>query len=231
MSVYITKCGMHIKEEIFVVGLGGDLYYGNRHYEKNYIGHMKKCKRCKDYIVKTGSLVICELTETDKPFNYENSVNKIIKEYDKQFYKERMAITGGIYCPNIKQRYGKAVKMYDLQTCISIKCDRKTCAITGEKRIKKDLQLVNIFYDTKHEHTNTKALADSHTEAGWHLQTGFLVFERRTYENKYFKTRVPRYLAEKQLEIIKRKEPEKINLRIKAKIDNSRERHKEIMRV
>ena len=121
--------------------------------------------------------------------------------------------------------------MYDLDACIGIKCDNKVCVITGKQRTEEDLQMVNIFYDTKHEHTNIKPLVNSHTEAGWHLQTGFLVFERRTYENKYFKTRVPRYLAEKQLEIIKRKEPEKINLRIKAKIDNSRERHKEIMRV
>lgn len=184
-KVFKTKCGMHIKNETFVVTLDIDLYYGDKHYPYNYCGHMRKCADCRKYIVKAGDIVLCELVESDEPYDHDNSVNKVVAEYQKQYRKEYLAITGGKVCYNITQDYDRAKKIYQLTNCIGANCRNEICYVTGKKRTKKDLEPVNIFYDTKSVQIE-----------------GFIRFETWQLENKYFKTRIARDLAEKYMGVI-----------------------------
>lgn len=201
MKTYKTKCGKFIREQAFVVHIceGSFCYMGNR-YKATYCGHMRECRDCKKYIFENEKLIFCELEETTEKFDYKNSVNKTISDYNKSFYKQRMGIDKGEHCPNIRQDYGEAIKEYDLEKCIKANCLYKTCCITGKQRTKHDLQLVNIFYDIKHT---------------WNK--GFLEFNRWEKNLKYFRKRVARDLAIKQSELIRLNEPEKLNLRIQVR--------------
>ncbi len=187
-KTFKTRCGMFIREEKFVINLCGPLSYGGEYYPYNYCGHMRKCRDCEDCIVKAGGVIFCELIETAEPYDDNNSVNKVIREDNKSFYRERDAIVGDGYCSNIVQHFDKAIKRMDLDRCISQNCRNKICHVTGRARTERDLELVNIFYDTK-------SLAT----------TGFIQEEIWAREQKWFKSRIARDLAEQYMEIIKDK--------------------------
>lgn len=181
--VFKTRCGMFLQEENFVISLCGSLFYGGNHYPYNYCGHMKKCLDCENCIVRMGNVVFCELMETAESFDYDNSVNKTIREDNASFYRERDAIVGDGYCSNVLQYFNKAIKQMDLDKCISKNCQNKICHVTGRARTEKDLELVNIFYDIKNIVT-----------------IGFLVEETWIFEQKWFKNRIARDLAERYIE-------------------------------
>ncbi len=197
---------MFIKAEEFVINLCGALSYGGNYYPNNYCGHMRKCINCKDCIVRAGGVVFCELTETTEPYDDNNSVNRVIRENNKSFYQERDAIVGDGYCTNIVQHFDRAVKQMDLDKCISQNCRNTICHVTGKVRTERDLELVNIFYDTRVVAT-----------------TGFIQEETWVVEQKWFKSRIARDLAEKYMDIIEEKnwvrsEGEKIyNVKIKQR--------------
>lgn len=201
--VYKTKCGLYVKEEAFTVYISKNVYYGGEKH-KCIPCKLKQCKNCEGMLFKAyAGVEMCALEQTEEEYLDGKSVNKIIREMNKKFYEEKQKIENGYKCKNIIQHYDKAVKRYNVRECKSIDCMNKVCAITGKKR---DIELVNIFYDLKHIE-----------------KRGFLVFEEWEKDIKYFEKRVARDIAEKYIPIIKKEEPEKLNLRIQARATKSLE--------
>jgi len=209
-KVYKTECGLFAKYENFVMSTIKILYKG----EENLCipCKAKKCMSCNNILVSTPNLVntqlsgfkACIVRETEEEYNDEESINKIVREMDKKFFEEREKIGRGYNCPNIVQKFDRAVKEYDIRRCKEFNCMNDVCVVTGGKR---NTELVNIFYDIKHVE-----------------KRGFLTFESWEKDLKYFEHRVPRDLAEKYIPIIKKEEPEKLNLRIQARKTKSLEK-------
>lgn len=198
---YITPCGMHVRTEPFVIAVMDGLWYMNEHHVC-IAPMMKKCENCEHILVQGKyAPILCGLKELKGEFDYESSVNKIRREYDLSYHKEYREITKWDYCPNITQKYDKAVKRYDIKRCIQYNCMNKVCSITGKER---DTEPVNIFYDLK--------LVE---------KVGFLEFVNWERDLKYFDKRIARELAERKIRIIQKEEPEKLNLRIQSRVTKS----------
>lgn len=199
--VFKTPCGLFAKLEIFTVGiLGGFYYLGERMIVMPC--RARKCHECDKTIsfnnsINNSVLKFCVLERTNKPYDDKKSINKIVREMDKRYYEEKAKIEGEKTCVNIIQKFDKAVKEYDIRRCKEFNCMNEVCVITGKKR---NIELVNIFYDIKHVE-----------------KQGFLEFETWERDLKYFSTRIPRDIAEKYIPIIQENEPEKLNLRIQAR--------------
>lgn len=206
--VFKTQCGLFAKLEKFTVGiLGGFHYLGKRMIVMPC--RAKQCYKCNKALsfnnsINNSVLKFCVLEQTDEQYNDKESINKIVREMDKKFNEEREKIGRGYNCPNIVQKFDRAVKEYDIRRCKEFNCMNDVCVVTGEKR---NTELVNIFYDIKHVE-----------------QRGFITFESWEKDLKYFERRVPRDLAEKYIRIIEKEEPEKLNLRIQARKTKSLEK-------
>lgn len=206
--VFKTQCGLFAKLEKFTVGiLGGFYYLGKRMIVMPC--RARKCHECDKTIsfnnsINNSVLKFCVLERTNEPYDDKESINKIVREMDKKFIEEREKIGRGYNCPNIVQKFDRAVKEYDIRRCKEFNCMNDICVVTGEKR---NTELVNIFYDIKHVE-----------------KQGFLEFETWERDLKYFDTRVARDLAEKYIPIIQKKEPEKLNLRIQTRKTKSLEK-------
>lgn len=192
---YITPCNLYVKDETFIISPTEIHYMLQDHMVIPC--ELKQCINCNKIFINTPYVVkLCKLKKTDK-YIEEQSVNRIIKQYRKKYLEERAKIKYGNLCHCIHREYDKAVKRYDLKECKYFNCTLPVCAITGKER---DVQQVNIFYDKKYI-----------------FKKGFLEFETWERNLKYFKTRVARDIAEKYIEVIKKEEPEKLNLRIQTR--------------
>lgn len=205
--VFKTQCGLFAKLEKFTVGiLGGFYYLGKRVIVMPC--RARCCYKCDKTIsfknsINNSILKFCVLERTNESYDDKESINKIVREMDKKFIEEREKIGRGYNCPNIVQKFDRAVKEYDIRRCKEFNCMNDVCVVTGEKR---NTELVNIFYDVKHVE-----------------QRGFITFESWEKDLKYFEHRVPRDLAEKYIRMIEKEEPEKLNLRIQTRKTKSLE--------
>jgi hypothetical protein len=88
----------------------------------------------------------CAYHFSNKPYDYEMSVEKIWNQWDEIQYKSRMEATEGAYCACMKwDRYNRRYKPeYDVDECIQARCGNEVCVITKRNR---NLEKVNIFYD------------------------------------------------------------------------------------
>lgn len=201
-KIYKMPCGMYVRSQMWVVDTDQTMALGTSWYSEEtgnpaICMHMKKCIGCsKCIIVAYGGAIFCEAKLTDEPFDFANSVNKVVLEDDLSFYRKRDAITGGIrHCNCVHQEYGDAVVRYKLADCAD--CYSSYCAIRKKER---NTQRVNIFYDL---------FTITHQ--------GFLTFEAWTKNLKRFEHQVTRDYAEEFLKIMESKEPEKLNPRISAR--------------
>lgn len=109
---------------------------------------------------------MCPCHQTQKPYDYEQSVEKIDREQSLAAHKQYMELTGGAYCACVVGSNGYQggwyeVK-YDVQSCISCKCMNPVCAIRKQAR---DLSKVNIYYDIRRTWiTRIGFLEEKHTE-------------------------------------------------------------------
>lgn len=196
-KLFKTKCGLFVKNELWVIQIIPYVYYGgSRHI--CITCKLRQCQNCNHVLLKGyKGPMMCAVEEIEK-YDDENSINKIIREMNEKYYKEKRELEKGSWykCPNIVQNYDRAIKRYDITECTKINCMNEVCIVTGQKR---DTELVNIFYDLD--------LSE---------KQGFLVFEKWERNLKYFDTRVARDIAEKHIPIIRENEPEKLNLRIQT---------------
>lgn len=95
-------------------------------------------------------LIMCPCHQTDKPYDYGHSVEKIEAEQTREAHKQYMELTGGSYCACVVGSNGcqggwYQVK-YDVEACIRQRCTNPVCAVRRKPR---DLKKVNIFYDVR----------------------------------------------------------------------------------
>ncbi len=89
----------------------------------------------------------CIYNQSDRPYNYDQSVEKIFVEWDEIRSREHNKIMAEYgYCACMKwDRYARRYRSeYDVDDCIRTGCKNEVCAITKKQR---NLEKVNIFYD------------------------------------------------------------------------------------
>ena len=125
----------------------------------------------------------CAYHQTDRPYDYEQSVENLWDEWDRIKHQAWMEATQGVYCAcmewdRVKRKY--LPTRYYTQNCISANCQNEICLITKKTR---NLEKVNIFYDVLRE---------------WHYKKGLIMFNDRKIEKgvRVFKKPVARTDAE-----------------------------------
>ncbi|KLU61859.1 hypothetical protein CEB3_c17770 [Peptococcaceae bacterium CEB3] len=117
----------------------------------------------------------CTLHQTDKSYNYEQSIEKLWDEWDriKNAAFLELTIKSG-FCENMvwDRRKRKYVPRFIVENCINRDCKNGVCAITKQPR---NLERVNIFYDVLRERHYRKGLIE-HTERS--VTKGVKTFEK-----------------------------------------------------
>ncbi len=95
-------------------------------------------------------LVMCPCHQTDRAYDYKQSVEKIEAEHTREAHKQYMELTGGAYCTCVVGSNGYEggyyeVK-YDVMNCIQCGCKNPVCVIRKQPR---NLKKANIFYDVR----------------------------------------------------------------------------------
>lgn len=150
-----TPCGLLIQGSSDV-GRGfnnGDCWFQNVWYCPENDNPLLRCpyqRRGCEHIPQGFPLIMCPCHQTDRPYDYGHSVEKIETENAKEAHKQYMEITGGAYCACVVGNNGYEdgwyeVK-YDVAQCIQVQCKNPVCVIRKQPR---DLKKVNIFYDVR----------------------------------------------------------------------------------
>lgn len=79
-------------------------------------------------------LIMCPCHQTDKPYDYEHSAEKVEAERNQEAHKQYMELTGGVYCACVVGNNGYEggwyeVK-YDVEQCIQQGCISPICTGT-----------------------------------------------------------------------------------------------------
>jgi len=164
-ETYKTKCGVLLKGEGSLFD-GSTCYLGIEYSTDNnnvlipciynhhdFIGKTDCEYRAKDFDKIRILNSWCCVSKTNEPYNYENSLEKIRYDNDaenlknrEKLWNEKPLFKG---CANT-YRYGNEEEIsYNLKACLVWEhgCDKPICAVTGKSR---NLELVNIYYDTKY---------------------------------------------------------------------------------
>lgn len=102
----------------------------------------------------------CITHRTERPYDYNNSVEKLLAEWEAVKHNAYMEATQGYgFCVCMKwdrpkRRY---IPRYDPQECINFGCKNEVCAVTKKTR---DLSRVNIFYDVLKETSYKKGMLE-----------------------------------------------------------------------
>lgn len=150
-----TPCGLLIQGESNVGRslAASECFYQHVWYCPENDNPLHRCPYrradCK-HIPQGLKLIMCPCHQTDKPYDYGHSVEKIEAEQTREAHKQYMELTGGSYCACVVGSNGYQggwyeVK-YDVNTCIECRCQNPVCAIRKKSR---DLKQVNIFYNAR----------------------------------------------------------------------------------
>lgn len=93
----------------------------------------------------------CIYHQTDRPYDYAQSVEKLWNEWDKiksEAWQKATAEYGFCACMVWDRPKKKYMPRYDVDACISSHCQNEVCAITKKQR---NLEKVNIYYDILRE--------------------------------------------------------------------------------
>lgn len=94
--------------------------------------------------------MMCPCHRTERPYDYEHSVEKVESENVREAHKQYMELTGGAYCASVVGSNGYKAgcyeAKYDVEQCIQSRCNNPVCVIRKQPR---DLKKVNIFYDVR----------------------------------------------------------------------------------
>ena len=132
-------------------------------------------KNCQ-HIPQGLKLIMCPCHRTDRPYDYEHSVEKIETENAREAHKQYMELTGGAYCACVVGSNGYEggwyeVK-YDVAQCIQVQCKNPVCVIRKQPR---DLKKVNIFYDVRRTWITRRGFLE---EKKVEVTKGMKVFDR-----------------------------------------------------
>ena len=90
----------------------------------------------------------CVYHQTDRPYDYERSVEKLWKEWDELKALAWRVIGGFCFCMVWDRPKRKYIPKYDPDKCVKEGCKNEVCLITRRPR---NLEKVNIYYDVLRE--------------------------------------------------------------------------------
>lgn len=150
-----TPCGLLIQGESNVGRsiAGSECFYQHVWYcpeNNNPLLHCPYYRKDCQHIPQGIKLIMCPCHQTDRPYDYEHSVEKVEAENAREAHKQYMELTGGACCACVMGGNGYEggwyeVK-YDVEKCIQCRCQNPVCVIRKQPR---DLKKVNIFYDVR----------------------------------------------------------------------------------
>ena len=146
-TIWESPCGICLKAWNYI--MSGDTAYDGITYCAENNNELVQCppiKRagCKHF---NKTLLGCVWHVSDKPYDYENSLEKLDKEYDQRQNKAWVEVTNGAYCQCLGEYddiSGKYTPKYELKNCLH--CTNAVCVIRKQQR---DLTKVNVFYDVR----------------------------------------------------------------------------------
>ena len=115
----------------------------------------------------------CVYHMTDKPYDYERSVEKIWDYWDTLEYKAWQEIGVNCACMVWDRPSRKYVPMFDVRECMRIRCQNEECYITKQPR---NLQKVNIYYDIVRVKKYKTGLIEREEKT---IEKGVRVFEKQ----------------------------------------------------
>ncbi len=129
-----------------------------------------------EHIPRGFTLIMCPCHQTDRPYDYGHSVEKIETENAKEAHKQYMELTGGAYCACVVGNNGYEggwyeIK-YDVAQCIQVQCKNPVCVIRKQPC---DLKKVNIFYDVRRTWITRRGFLE---EKKVEVTKGMKVFDR-----------------------------------------------------
>lgn len=154
--------GVDYRPENNNLRIGCPYYYNDRHGECNE-------RDCDHRDPASPSGWNCTTQRTDRHYDYDQSVEKILDEWDKVQHEAFLEASKGYgYCACMEWARAKRkyVPRYDVMKCIDIGCKNEVCVITKRTR---NLKKVNIYYDILRERHYKKGLfefADRMVEKG-----------------------------------------------------------------
>lgn len=157
----------------------GDTSYGGVWYCPENDNPLLRCpfdrKSC-THVPKGFPVTECPCHRTSKPYCYDESVEKVTKERDREWRRQYMEITGGSYCACVVDSNGYEGGLvevkYDVDRCIQCGCKNTVCVLRKQER---DLRRSNVFYDVRRTWvTRIGFLEETKTE----ITKGLKVFKR-----------------------------------------------------
>ncbi len=124
----------------------GNLRIGCPYYYKDRFQEYSE-RECARRDPKTPPGWNCTTHRTDRPYDYEQSVEKIQDAWNKVKSAAHLeAVSGYGFCVCMEFNFAKRkyVPNYHVMNCINIGCKNEVCAVTRRSR---NLERVNIFYD------------------------------------------------------------------------------------
>lgn len=113
---------------------------------------------------------MCSCHRTNRPYDYEHSLERLSAEISEEIMRRYLEITGGCYCACVELDNGMVKVQYDVKRCIQQRCRNGFCVVRKQTR---DLHLVNIYYDVRRTWVSrTGLLEDTRTT----LTKGIRVF-------------------------------------------------------
>lgn len=150
-----TPCGLFVQGESDVGRsvASSECFYQHVWYCPENDNPLLRCphqrKGC-EHVPHGLKLIMCPCHQTQRPYDYEQSVEKIETEQKREAHKQYMELTGGTYCACVVgsngYKGGWYEVRYDVEQCIRQDCKNPVCAIRKQPR---NLKRVNIFYDVR----------------------------------------------------------------------------------
>jgi hypothetical protein len=176
-----TPCGLMIQGDSGIgrsIAISDGSYQGVWYCPEND-NALLRCpygKQSCEHIPAGFPLPMCPCHQTKKPYDYEQSIEKIDAEQSRAAQKQYMELTGGAYCACVVGSNGYQggwyEVRYDVDSCIHCRCENTTCVIRKQAR---DLSRVNVFYDIRRTWiTRIGFLEEKHVE----VTKGVKVFPR-----------------------------------------------------
>lgn len=153
--IWETPCGLLVSGESDVGRslAASDCSYGGADYCPENDNPLLRCpyfrKDCAA-VPKGFPLPMCPCHQTQRTYDYAQSVEKIEAEQAQEVHRQYMEITAGSYCACVVGSNGFAggrveVK-YDVERCIQYGCKNEFCVIRKQMR---DLSRANVYYDVR----------------------------------------------------------------------------------
>ncbi len=162
--VWVTPCGLFVDGRTVSTS---DVSYDGVWYCPENSNPVLRCphgmSNCEHQNTMLAKWSMCCCRPSELPYNYENSVEKMEKDYNEKSHSIYMKITGGQYCACVEggngYEPGQYTIAYNPENCIHFNCKNEICSVTKKER---NLSKCNIFYDIRREWKTRTGLIEDH---------------------------------------------------------------------